>query len=189
MASCGVFMTGSKFSEETIREYFEWAVCTGKKRVNSIPSIVLHAQKTGNNDAEIKAWLFPVDDTPTVTCPRCDGRGVVPAASLEPMSLAPPCPICGGSGFGVRWNPETDTDERVACPYCNESLARGQAVPVEVLSRPANAEHPLQLLKSISLPEWMTDPLGALRRRREREAEERAEAERERLEREQHSDE
>jgi hypothetical protein len=176
-AACEVFMAGSKFNEETIREYFEWAVRTGKKRVNSIPSIVLYALKTGNNDAEIKAWLFPDDAGEMSTCPRCEGRGVVPARSLEPVATAPPCVICAGTGFGVRWNPDTDTDERVACPYCNESLARGQDVPVEVLPRPANAQNPLQLLKSISLPAWVTDPLGALRRKREREAEERAEAE------------
>jgi hypothetical protein len=108
----------SRFDKDTIREYFEWAARTGKKRVGSIEALTDHAHKTGNNDLEIKAWLFPEDAGNVIVCPTCEGRGrIVKPETSEPVK--PPCHICHDTGYAISFDPDKDADVRTPCPFHN----------------------------------------------------------------------
>jgi hypothetical protein len=102
----------SRFDRETIREYFEFCQRTGRKRVNSIEGLTSHAHATGNNDEEIREWLFPSEGGPTVECPACGGSGRIP----EPPPPVPAvCTLCRGAREVLRFDFETRRDEVVPC--------------------------------------------------------------------------
>lgn len=102
----------SRFDKDTIREFFEWAAREGKKRIGNINALTDHAYKTGNNDEEIREWLFPPEAL--MTCPTCKGKGQVPLVEREPEK----CFECKGEKHLVRFNPKTDADEVWPCPVC-----------------------------------------------------------------------
>lgn len=109
----------SRFNKDTIREFFEHCQRTGLKRVNSITGLTEHAYKTGNNDEEIKAWLFPGSVAALVPCPKCSGSGRVP----EPApTREPSCPLCSDRKEITRYNFTTERDEIVPCPCVARAL-------------------------------------------------------------------
>lgn len=127
-------MPRSKFDRDTIREYFEFCQRTGRKRVNSLEGLTKHACETGSNDDEIKAWLFPPDDTPQVVCPTCAGTGRVPEPAAPP---APGCHLCCGAGRLNRYDPMTDRDELWPCPSCQQEEFDKKAAEAGAFTKPS----------------------------------------------------
>lgn len=116
----------SRFDRDTIREYFEWAQRTGKKRVGSIEALTEHARKSGNNDLEIRDWLFPVSSAQMIPCPTCRGAGQIP----EPDQLPESCYMCKSARRILSYDPDNDKEEEWPCLVC-----RSEAYQKEVLSR------------------------------------------------------
>jgi hypothetical protein len=104
----------SRFDKDTIREYFEEAQRTGRKRVGNINSLTDHAHRTGNNDEEIRDWLFP--PVPMIVCPTCQGKGRILTPRQEPQT----CFHCKGARELVRLNPESGEDETWPCSVCEK---------------------------------------------------------------------
>jgi DnaJ-class molecular chaperone len=123
----------SRFDKDTIREYFEEAQRTGKKRVGSISALTDHAHKTASNDEEIRAWLFPPEAM--VVCPTCQGKGRIPQAVQEPEV----CFNCKGVRELIRLNPATGEDETWPCSVCEKERfaqaerERGRPLPAPVI--------------------------------------------------------
>lgn len=86
----------------------------------------------GNMFLDVASWSPNGDlQAESVTCPGCDGTGVMEIRKSEKSDWSSCCLTCGGKGFNDVWNQQHEEHDTTDCTDCNATGGIPYLTPVE----------------------------------------------------------